>query len=89
MDADVGDQSAGVAIQRLGDCHYLISSDFVRINVGRLRRLVALTNRAFYPRDESATRRKSDATIRMASRDKRRMRCCSSAACSIEGAGKD
>ncbi|XP_011697546.1 PREDICTED: uncharacterized protein LOC105455715 [Wasmannia auropunctata] len=73
MDAAVGDQSAGVPIQqRPGDCHYLISSDLVRVNVDRLRRLIALTNRSFYPRDKSATRRKSNATVKTARRDKRR-----------------
>lgn len=71
MDA-VEDENTGMPIQRLGDCHYLISGDLVRINVGRLRRLIALTNRSFYPRDESATGRKSDAAIKMAGRDKRR-----------------
>ncbi|KYN10430.1 hypothetical protein ALC57_17447 [Trachymyrmex cornetzi] len=68
---DVGNQSTGVPIQRLEDCHYLISGDLVRINVDRLRRLVALTNRSFYPRDKSPTRRKSNATVKMANRDKR------------------
>jgi len=72
MDArDVGNKSTGVPIQRLDDCHYLIGSDLVRINVDRLRRLVALTNRSFYLRDKSTTRRKSNATIEIASRDKR------------------
>jgi len=70
---DVGNQSTGVPIQRLDDCHYLISGDLVRINVDRLRRLVALTNRSFYPRDKSPTRHISNATIKMASRDKRCM----------------
>lgn len=64
---DAGDQRTGVPVQSLGDCYYLISCDLVRINVDRLRRLVALTNRSFYSRDESAT----DATVKMASRVER------------------
>lgn len=68
----VGDQNtSGVPIQRPRDRHYLISSDLVRINLDRLRRLVALTNRSFY-RDKSATGRRSNAMVKTASCDKRR-----------------
>lgn len=48
----VEDQRPGESIHRLADCHYLISSDHVRINMDKLRRLTALTNRSFYSYDK-------------------------------------
>lgn len=46
---DAGDENCAEPIRSrlVIDCHHLITADFVRINVDRLRRLLVLTNRNF------------------------------------------